>query len=247
MSEVTEAGNVIELRQLQYQWPGMSGALLDIDYLAAAREEHLFVKGPSGCGKSTLLGILAGIVPAISGQVSVLGYRLDTMSGTHRDRFRADHLGYIFQQFNLIPYLNVVENVLLPCRFSELRNRRAQKGGQRLYDEALRLLNHLDLDDPGILEREVTALSVGQQQRVAAARALIGQPELIIADEPTSSLDADHRDTFLRLLFEECDKAGATLIFVSHDSSLAGLFSRTIDLRELKQSSEYQAKGGCHV
>lgn len=238
---------VIEIERLHYNWPGRSGTLLDIEAFSALRGDHLFIIGPSGCGKTTLLGILAGIIPVTGSRVCVLGHRLEAMSGTLRDRFRADHLGYIFQLFNLIPYLSVLENVMLPCRFSVLRRQRAQVGGRNMHDEALRLLNQLGLDDPVLLNSDVTELSVGQQQRVAAARALIGAPELIIADEPTSSLDTEHRDTFLRLLFEECDKADATLVFVSHDKSLAGLFNRTIDLRELGNSRVNQAQGGYHA
>jgi putative ABC transport system ATP-binding protein len=138
--------------------------------------------------------------------------------------------------FNLIPYLSVMENVTLPCRFSRRRREKASHVTNSLEAEARRLLVHLELSEPALLRRPVTEFSVGQQQRVAAARALIGAPELIIADEPTSSLDAECRRAFIRLLFEECEKAQSTLIFVSHDKSLAQLFEHTVRLQEINQT-----------
>jgi putative ABC transport system ATP-binding protein len=158
------------------------------------------------------------------------------MSGAARDRFRADHIGFIFQMFNLIPYLSVVENVRLPCGFSRRRRANAERAGGSVGAEALRLLDHLDMTHDGLLRRPVTELSVGQQQRVAAARALIGAPEIIIADEPTSSLDADRRAAFIDLLFAECAREQATLVFVSHDASLAGRFDRAVEFSAVSRA-----------
>jgi putative ABC transport system ATP-binding protein len=168
----------------------------------------------------------------------VLGQDLARLGGAERDRFRADHVGFIFQLFNLIPYLSVVENVILPCGFSDRRRANARQAGGRVHDEALRLLRHLDMAEAALLHRPVTALSVGQQQRVAAARALIGAPELIVADEPTSSLDADRRHAFIELLFQECAREQATLVFVSHDGTLAGMFDRTVEFGQLNRARE---------
>ena len=137
--------------------------------------------------------------------------------------------------FNLIPYLSVVENVLLPCRFSRRRKQNIENRGHSLQDEAERLLNHLDLPRE-LLHRSVTELSVGQQQRVAAARALIGSPELVIADEPTSALDADRRASFLKLLLNECAEQNTTLVFVSHDSALEPQFDRSVQLADINNS-----------
>lgn len=190
--------------------------------------ERLFVQGASGSGKSTLLSLLAGVVVPQQGSVNVLGEPLHALAPPRRDRFRADHLGYIFQQFNLVPYLTVLENVTLPCRFSRLRRARVKHPDE----EARRLLEHLGLSSDELIERPVTALSVGQQQRVAAARALMGSPQLIIADEPTSALDADNRESFIQLLFKECAREGSTLLFVSHDRTLAPLFDRTVTLKQ---------------
>lgn len=160
---------------------------------------------------------------------------LGSLSAAARDRFRADHIGFIFQMFNLIPYLSVIENVMLPCRFSARRKQRAMANSATLEHEAQRLLDHLDLSDSSLQERRITDLSVGQQQRVAAARALMGAPEILIADEPTSALDSDRREAFIRLLFDECAEQGSTLVFVSHDESLQPLFDRNLKLLEPSQ------------
>ncbi len=161
------------------------------------------------------------------------------MSPSARDRLRADHIGFIFQQFNLIPYLSVTDNVLLSCRFSARRRDRAIASGNTLQGEVARLLDHLDIAIE-LRHRPVTKLSVGQQQRVAAARALIGRPEIVIADEPTSALDAERQKAFLDLLSRECIAADATLLFVSHDRRLASGFSREIDLSSLNRAQASQ-------
>jgi len=225
------AGTAVQLSDLRFAWRPEDNPVLEIHELTIPRGQRVFMAGPSGCGKSTLLGILAGIAKPQTGSVRVLGHCLEQMNGAARDRFRADHMGVIFQMFNLIPYLTVVENVTLPCRFSRRRYERANTNGG-LMVEAVRLLSRLGISDP-LLHRPVTELSVGQQQRVAAARALIGEPEILIADEPTSSLDADLREEFIRLLFEACRRKPTTLIFVSHDMSLASLFDHTLRLPEV--------------
>lgn len=224
---------VIQLRELRFRWNDASRDVLAIDTLDIHRSEHVFIEGPSGSGKSTLLSLLSGITQPRSGELNVLGKPLHSMSSVQRDHFRADHIGYVFQMFNLIPYLSMIDNVALPCRFSAARQQRALQQSSSLEQEAMRLLQHLDMAQPELLERPVTALSVGQQQRVAAARALMGTPELLIADEPTSSLDNDRRQAFVELLFDECNQSGSTLVFVSHDATLEPLFDRTIPLAEI--------------
>lgn len=227
---------IISLCELRFRWRAQGPNILAIDALEVAPGERLFVEGSSGSGKSTLLGLLAGVNQPQQGRIEVLGQRLDQLGSAARDRFRADHIGYIFQLFNLIPYLGIVDNVTLPARFSRCRRERALARSPSLAAEAERLLGHLDLDQPGLLRQPVSDLSIGQQQRVAAARALLGAPELLIADEPTSSLDADRRRSFIELLFAECTEMGSTLVFVSHDASLEGLFDRTLRLQELNQA-----------
>jgi putative ABC transport system ATP-binding protein len=235
-SEVRPAP-VIDICDLRFAWPSASQPVVDIDALRVQRGERVFLRGPSGSGKSTLLSLLAGVVTASAGRVQVLGRDLGTLSGAQRDRFRADHIGFIFQMFNLIPYLSVVENVTLPCGFSALRRERAVQAGGSVAAEARRLLEHLDLRNSDLLRRQVTELSVGQQQRVAAARALIGAPELVVADEPTSALDADRRTAFIDLLFRECAREQAALVFVSHDAALARLFDRTIEFSAINRAA----------
>lgn len=239
--EQSEIGElVIDIKGLQFRWQPGAPMVLAIDDLTVAPGERLFIKGPSGSGKSTLLGLISGVTTAAIGSVRVIDQALEQLGSVKRDHFRADHIGYIFQMFNLIPYLSVVDNVILPCRFSARRRAKALSRGEGLDAEARRLLQHLDMDHPDLHERAVTTLSVGQQQRVAAARALMGSPELLIADEPTSSLDADRRESFIRLLFDECRESGATLIFVSHDASLEHLFDRTIDLAAVNQAVPHE-------
>ncbi len=233
---------VIDIHGLSFRWQSLAPVVLALDALRIEKGERVFIEGPSGSGKSTLLSLLAGVTVPQQGELQVLGQRLDRLGSVKRDHFRAHHIGYIFQMFNLIPYLSMVDNVVLPCRFSQARRDKALQRSQTLDAEAVRLLEHLDMAHDDLLRRPVTALSVGQQQRVAAARALMGAPELLIADEPTSSLDADHREAFVRLLFQECTGAGSTLVFVSHDASLEGLFDRTIQLAEINTAGSETAK-----
>ena len=232
--------SLVELRDLSFGWR-TGQPLLEIAAFDVAAGERVFISGPSGSGKSTLLGLIGGVLTPTSGTVRVLGESLGSLSAARRDALRVDRIGFIFQMFNLLPYLSVRDNVALPCRFSARRRERATAGGLELRLEAERLLGRLGLDDAGLLDRRVTELSIGQQQRVAAARALIGKPELLIADEPTSSLDADARASFLELLMTECRTAGSAIVFVSHDRSLAARFDRQVNLLALTQRAGQRA------
>lgn len=223
----------IELTGLRFTWPRDKAPTLAIEVLSVARGERLFIAGPSGSGKSSLLGVLAGVLVPQKGVVKSLSNNLASINSAERDRFRADHVGYVFQMFNLIPYLSVIENVILPCRFSKLRKEKALRSKKTVEAEALRLLAHLGLNGKTLLSQPVAELSVGQQQRVAAARALIGSPEIIIADEPTSALDSNHRKKFIRLLLQEGKQSDSTIVFVSHDLSLAPYFDKTIKMTEI--------------
>lgn len=214
---------VLELADLTFRWVN-DGPEMTVTNFSVDAGERLFLKGASGSGKSTLLSLIGGVTKPCSGSLNVLGQNLNGMTAKQRDRFRADHLGLIFQQFNLIPYLSAVENVLLTGRFSKQR---------KITEEAaLTLLGELGID-AGLSQSPVTQLSIGQQQRVAAARALAGNPQLIIADEPTSALDETTRDNYLELLFNQCRRHGATLLFVSHDRTLAPLFDRELDISDV--------------
>ncbi|MAH85249.1 MAG: methionine ABC transporter ATP-binding protein [Rhodospirillaceae bacterium TMED8] len=221
------AESALNIKAVAYRWTETEPWSLKIGELILSRGEHLFISGPSGSGKSTLLNLISGILIPNRGSIEVLGQPLADLSGPSRDRFRADNIGFIFQMFNLVPYLNVLENILLPCRFSNSRLKRIL-GASSPEFEARRLLTHMGLDPVRYGSQPVTELSVGQQQRVAAARALMGAPGLIIADEPTSALDTEAQIKFLDLLSQETTKSKATLILVSHDQRLAPYFSSTL-------------------
>jgi putative ABC transport system ATP-binding protein len=229
----------IDIRNLRFKYPKSTADCLSIQKFQVETGERVFVHGPSGCGKSTLLGLIGGVLLADEGEVEILGQHLSTLSLAARDQFRADHIGFIFQQFNLIPYLSVMDNVLLPCRFSDRRLKQTLNNGNTLQAQAMRLMTHLEIDQ--LKHHSVLELSVGQQQRVAAARALIGNPQIVIADEPTSSLDANRQSAFLELLARECAATGATLVFVSHDRRLVQYFDREISLPSINQAAFTEA------
>jgi putative ABC transport system ATP-binding protein len=220
----------IRIADLRFRWPRQTRPCLDIAGLHIAAGEQVFLHGPSGSGKSTLLGLLGGVALPEQGSLEILGHEMTQLSGRMRDRLRADNIGFLFQQFNLLPWLTAIDNVLLPCTFSA---RRRQRAGQPRA-EAERLLSHLDLT-PDLWHKPAAELSVGQQQRVAAARALIGKPEILIADEPTSALDAPRQQIFVDLLLREATEAGAALLFVSHDERLAAHFGRKLALHDINR------------
>lgn len=219
----------IALEGVEFSYGPRQPLIIDLASFELGAGESCFLYGPSGCGKTTLLGLIAGVLKAQRGSVRVLGEDLGAMSGAKRDAWRGSKIGYIFQMFNLIPYLDVRDNILLPTRLHS--SRRA--------DDLQRIATSLGIEK--LLNRRVLELSVGQQQRVAAARALIGAPPLVIADEPTSSLDSAHRERFLELLLEQCKAAGAALLFVSHDQSLATLFEKQQSLPELNRAAPVEA------
>lgn len=223
---------VIALDNISYSWPGQKAPALQLAQFSVRRGDQVFMSGPSGSGKSTLLALVGGIVLPQAGEVRILGHALHGMTAARRDRFRVDHIGFIFQQFNLIPYLSLLDNVLLPCQFSAYRRDRALAQGDSLQAAAKGLLSALDLA-PSLWHRPATQLSIGQQQRAAAARALIGRPEIIVADEPTSALDADRQQGFLDLVQRQCRQTQSSLLFVSHDHRLAQQFTHRVALESL--------------
>jgi putative ABC transport system ATP-binding protein len=219
---------MLKINGLKFSYSTTSSWVLDIPHFEVKKGERLFLHGPSGSGKSTLLGVLAGILTPQLGTLEISGQNIGKMNASERDHFRGSHLGYIFQMFNLIPYLSVGENIRLPCELNKDRQKRA---GDNLAEKSLELATRLGIARK--IKDPVSSLSVGQQQRVACARALLGSPDLIIADEPTSALDTAHRERFLNLLFEECERSQSTLIFVSHDQGLQSQFSRSVSLSEV--------------
>ena len=220
------------LDKIKYSW--VKGApLLDIATCYISSGERVFIQGPSGSGKSTLLNLLTGLLLPDAGSVSIAGSDISSLSAVKRDCFRADHIGFIFQQFNLLPYLSLIDNVMLACRFSAIRTQRAVDHYGSVKQSAEQLLIELGLEKQLRQGVTVAELSVGQQQRVAVARALIGSPDLLIADEPTSALDAASRDVFTKLLLAEASRHKSTLLLVSHDEALSHYFDRTILLEHI--------------
>ena len=219
----------IELTNIRFHYPGQPDQdILNIPLWSLPDEERSFLHGPSGSGKSTLLGLLSGLLLPSDGELKVLGQRLDKMSGRQRDCFRATHIGYVFQQFNLIPYLSPIDNTLLATRFSK------RKFTAGLTEEIKQVLNALHIDKREWY-RPTRDLSIGQQQRVAIARALINKPQLLIADEPTSSLDMKNRDAFMDLLMRIVADNKMALLFVSHDLTLSSYFNNVESLSDINQ------------
>jgi putative ABC transport system ATP-binding protein len=221
--------SAVELEDVNFRYSAKSSDVLSIGQLRIERGETVFIYGPSGSGKSTLLGLIGGLLLPDRGAVRVLDQTVSSMSHSSRDRFRAAEMGFIFQVFNLVPYLSVMDNVTLPCRFG----RGVSSGYSSSTAEARELLSRLGIADK--CGTNVQQLSIGQQQRVAAARALMGSPGLIIADEPTSALDSDARVDFLSVLFEQSRREKSTILFVSHDRSLASLFNRAVGLSDINR------------
>ncbi len=224
--------DVIRLSGVRFAWPGRTSFSLAVDSFALARGKRVLLIGPSGSGKSTFLSLICGIVAPQAGAIHILGTDITRLPASARDGFRAEHFGIIFQIFNLLPYGTVIDNVLLPLSFAPGRRKRVIAKGTA-EAEAERLLGRLGLEPQLRRGPSAANLSVGQQQRVAAARALIGAPEVIVADEPTSALDRNRQAAFLDLLFAEAAEAGATLVMVSHDETLTDRFDEVMRLDEI--------------
>jgi len=225
---------IISIEDLQFSWP-KGPAILQISQFQLAQGERLLVQGPSGIGKTSLLSLISGIIRPQARSFNVLGEDLLRLPAAACDRLRGARMGVIFQQFNLLPYLSVLQNVLLPTQLFPEREKRCITEDASAQAQAERLLDALGLP-AAAWHRPSHTLSVGQQQRVAAARALIGAPDLILADEPTSALDEDRQQEFMRLLMEQARLTSAACIFVSHQRSLNEFFDRAIDLTVINQA-----------
>ena len=242
----------IAIHDLLFKWPGADAFSLAVPELQIACGEKVFLLGASGSGKSTLLNLIAGVLTPQQGSIRILDTDFSQLSARQKDRFRARHIGLVFQQFNLIPYLDVETNIRLASSFvgspgPVSTSTSTSKSDANAAPQRMRaLLEGLHLD-PALLKRRADSLSVGQQQRVAIARAMINQPALLIADEPTSALDTDARDSFMQLLLGLQASAGTTIVFVSHDRSLATGFDRVVDMRQLVACQPQQPLGATHA
>lgn len=227
--------NALELRQIEFAWPNQTKPLFVIPELSLQQGQTLFIGGPSGSGKSSLLSLIAGIQLPRKGSCQVLGTSLKQLSSSERDRFRGEYLGLIFQQFNLLPFLTVEENIELP---SKLFASRLQKSTQ-LFGSVKRHIDTLCTElhlQPSLRRRQARLLSVGEQQRVAAARALLGCPALIVADEPTSALDEDNKLDFLNLLLSTASAQNTSVVTVSHDMRIASNFDHVFQMPKMESS-----------
>lgn len=217
---------LVSATDLLFERPG--GFALSVPSFAIEAGEAVAVLGASGTGKSTLLDLVGGVLRPTSGALALFGHDVAQLSNSALDRLRGDHVGVIFQEHNLLPFATVRQNVALGVQFSAARRRHLR--ATALEDEIERLLDAMDLDATELLRRPAHTLSVGQRQRVAAARALLGAPSLIIADEPTSALDEGNQTRFLALLQEARKASGAALLFVTHDPRLTKGFDQVITL-----------------
>jgi putative ABC transport system ATP-binding protein len=224
---------IIEIDDLEFRWQRNQEPLLKFSQFEIQEKSTVFLQGPSGSGKSTFLNLIAGMLQPTQGEIRFLDFSLTQASPKQRDQIRGDHIGYIFQLFNLVPYLNLIENILLPLRFSPKRKKKVLAESKNQPEAEARRLTHSLKIPEKILDQKAAEISVGQAQRVAAARALIGAPELIIADEPTSALDQDNQRSFCELLFKEVERSGSSLLFVSHDDRLKEGFEEVIQLKDL--------------
>ena len=218
----------ISIDSVRFYWSRNSNFKIFIPKLNISKGEKVLLLGESGSGKTTLLSLICGFLSPVSGDIHINQKQISSLAAGKRDQYRSDNIGIIFQQFNLLPYANVIDNILLPLYFS--KKRAANVSNQRKM--AINLCNNLRLPQ-NIEKMKASDLSVGQQQRVAVARALIGNPPLIIADEPTSSLDSDVQNIFLELMFSQIEENNSTLLMVSHDKSLSTYFDRVIDIKDI--------------
>ena len=218
----------IRLDSVRFYWSKNRDFKIFIPELKISEGEKVLLLGESGSGKTTLLSLISGFLSPISGDIYLNEKNINSLSARNRDQYRSDNIGIIFQQFNLLPYANVIDNIILPLYFSKVRASKIinQK------ETAVNLCKSLRLPDT-VTSMQASNLSVGQQQRVAVARALIGNPSLVIADEPTSSLDSDAQNIFLDLMFAQIEKNNSSLLMVSHDTSLSSYFDRVIDINEI--------------
>lgn len=218
---------MLELREVTKSFVEPDGTelpILDIEQFDVAAGEQVVVVGQSGCGKTTLLHVIAGISRPDSGMVMVDGWDIPLMTEAERDRFRAQRIGYVFQTFNLLSGFSALENVLLAMRFA---------GRRRDKDRARQLLERVGLGHR--LTHRPPMLSVGEQQRVAVARALANRPKVLLADEPTANVDSGHQQQIVDLLRQTCEEENVSLVMVTHSAEVAGQFERVDHLERFNR------------
>jgi len=220
----------LQVDKLYFRYPSAAADSLwnvDIRALTLAADEQILLTGASGRGKSTLLYLIAGLIEPAGGTVSVAGQDIFAMRGSHRDLFRGTSIGMIFQTFNLLHGFSAIENVLAALLFSTIPPKEHAARAKKLLDQ-------VGIDSP---DREVTQLSIGQQQRVAVARAMATSPALVLADEPTASLDPENAEAAMELIQSTCRSVGAALLCTSHDPSMSARFARRESLDDLTSAA----------
>jgi putative ABC transport system ATP-binding protein len=229
-----QSTTAIRAVDLSFAWPKQKPLYTDVS-IELYPGQKLLITGPSGSGKSTLLNLLAGVVEPSSGSIWIHEENIHGLSASAKDQLRGEQMGFIFQQFNLLPYLSVRDNILLPAHLFAKRKAAALAQFGSLENALRYYMNHLGLSTD--LENQAAhRLSIGQQQRVAAARAFMGKPSIVIADEPTSALDEANQTQLLKLFFALADEQQTALLMVSHDPRLSPYFDRQLQLAEVSQS-----------
>ena len=224
----------LQIEDLKFGYTGSGGFHLCVPLLTLKAGTTCLLLGPSGSGKSTFLSLLAGVLTPERGRIALAGQDMSQLSGARMDKFRGTHIGFIYQTLNLIPWLSVRENIALGLAFAPQRRARLKAS---LGDTIADFMMQLDLDAGALGEQPAGLLSLGQQQRVAAARALVGAPDLVLADEPSSALDDANTEKFFDLLMAGLDRQRQVLLVVSHDSRLAPHFDRVINMEDLTKES----------
>ena len=221
--------NAIEINNLLFKWDNKKEFNLKIKNLVIENKKKIIIFGKSGSGKSTLLNLISGILTPTSGNLIIKNIKFNNLSQKKKDEFRANNIGVIFQQFNILDYLSPLQNILLPCFFTKFK----KDNKQYFYNRTFKLAKKLDIKKNILLQNNSKDLSVGQKQRIAILRAIINKPYLILADEPTSALDDQNKKVFMSLLMKVCEQEKVTLLLASHDTSLKKNFDSFINLEKI--------------